>query len=276
MESLGQSNRLSEFILWGSIISILAVFFLFIISRLRFKAEKLHRTTKNAHPAFSHEADALNLPRLHQGLFPLIFPLVLIALGSLTDVYGLSKPWIRAISDPAMALFLACLAALGFNIRILHDIPRIGSEAINKVAPVILLTGAGGSFGAVVAETGFIDQLDIQNSEDSIILVLFAFGVASLIKSLQGSSTGAIVVTSSLMAPIISHFELSTSGNLALFAAIGGGAMAVSHVNDSYFWVIAKFEEYSVRDAMKRWTLTTALLAMFTLLFACLLASFGL
>jgi GntP family gluconate:H+ symporter len=41
--------------------------------------------------------------------------------------------------------------------------------------------------------------------------------------------------------------------------AIGAGAMAVSHVNDSYFWVVKEFSGMSVTDAYKAQTMATLL-----------------
>lgn len=41
--------------------------------------------------------------------------------------------------------------------------------------------------------------------------------------------------------------------------AIGAGAMVVSHVNDSYFWVVKEFSGMSVTQAYKAQTAATLL-----------------
>jgi GntP family gluconate:H+ symporter len=41
--------------------------------------------------------------------------------------------------------------------------------------------------------------------------------------------------------------------------AIGAGAMTVSHVNDSYFWVVSQFSGMKVTDAYKAQTMGTLL-----------------
>jgi GntP family gluconate:H+ symporter len=53
-------------------------------------------------------------------------------------------------------------------------------------------------------------------------------------------------------ANIVSPLELSL-----VVMAIGGGAMTVSHANDSYFWVVTQFSGLTVSDAYKSFTLVT-------------------
>jgi len=47
-----------------------------------------------------------------------------------------------------------------------------------------------------------------------------------------------------------------------LISAIGSGAMAISHANDSYFWVVSRFSEISVKDSYRYFSLLTLLLAL--------------
>jgi GntP family gluconate:H+ symporter len=39
--------------------------------------------------------------------------------------------------------------------------------------------------------------------------------------------------------------------------SIGAGAMTISHVNDSYFWVVTKSLNLSVKQALIRYSLAT-------------------
>ena len=48
--------------------------------------------------------------------------------------------------------------------------------------------------------------------------------------------------------------------------AIGAGAMTVSHVNDSYFWVVTQFTGMKVNDAYKAQTMATLLQGVVTIL----------
>jgi GntP family gluconate:H+ symporter len=39
--------------------------------------------------------------------------------------------------------------------------------------------------------------------------------------------------------------------------AVGAGAMTVSHINDSYFWVVSQFSNMDVKTALKGHTMAT-------------------
>ena len=71
-------------------------------------------------------------------------------------------------------------------------------------------------------------------------------------KIAQGSSTVAIITTSSLIAPMMQALGLATGwGPVLTVLATGAGGMIVSHANDSYFWVVAKFSDLDVPTAYK-------------------------
>ena len=48
--------------------------------------------------------------------------------------------------------------------------------------------------------------------------------------------------------------------------AIGSGAMVVSHANDSYFWIIKEFTGLTVKEALRSFSLLTALMSITALL----------
>lgn len=84
------------------------------------------------------------------------------------------------------------------------------------------------------------------------------FIIAAALKTAQGSSTAALVITSSLIAPLLPQLGITGAVPLALVVmAIGAGAMVVSHVNDSYFWVVKEFSGMSVTQAYKAQTTGT-------------------
>jgi len=95
----------------------------------------------------------------------------------------------------------------------------------------------------------------------------FLFVISALLKTAQGSSTVALVTTSSMMAPMLPQLGITTPLQLALAVmAIGAGAMTVSHVNDSYFWVVSQFSGMKVTDAYKAQTMGTLLEGLATII----------
>ena len=62
------------------------------------------------------------------------------------------------------------------------------------------------------------------------------------------------------MAPLLTSLGLETSVSKACTVlAIGAGAMTISHVNDSYFWVVTQFSNMDVKTALKSQSVATLL-----------------
>jgi GntP family gluconate:H+ symporter len=134
---------------------------------------------------------------------------------------------------------------------------------LKDASTILLITGAGGAFGSVIKATPVADL--IQGFADrgllsGALILIIPFIIAAALKTAQGSSTAALVVTSTLVAPLLPQMGIEGAIPLALVVmAIGAGAMAVSHVNDSYFWVVKEFSGMSVTDAYKAQTMATLL-----------------
>ncbi len=134
-------------------------------------------------------------------------------------------------------------------------------EALKDAGIILLITGAGGAFGSVIKSCGLdvlLKDALASSQAGGIVFLTIAFALAAVLKTSQGSSTSAIIITSSLLAPLTVSAGFITPINLAtLVLAIGGGAMTVSHANDSYFWVVSQFGGIGERDAYKSYTLIT-------------------
>lgn len=196
---------------------------------------------------------------------PLVIPILLIAMASLPTLISGLQSWnsvLQIIGNPAVALLIGLL----FSFLLIRGKQKTAwpawlSEALKDAGIILLITGAGGAFGSVIKSCGLDvllkDMLSTSNA-NGVIFLFIAFGLAAILKTAQGSSTSAIIITSSILAPLTSAAGFIAPLNLAtLVLAIGGGAMAVSHANDSYFWVVSQFGNIAERDAYKSYTLIT-------------------
>jgi len=81
------------------------------------------------------------------------------------------------------------------------------------------------------------------------------FLIAAMLKTAQGSSTVSIITTAAIISPLLGTLGLDSEVSKALAVlAIGAGAMTVSHINDSYFWVVSQFSGFSTTQALKGFT----------------------
>ncbi|WP_339510773.1 GntP family permease [Pseudomonas sp. RL_15y_Pfl2_60] len=205
------------------------------------------------------------LPSAMQAFAPIFLPIALICLGSVAAFP--SKPLgegavfsvLTFLGQPVAALLvglaLACTLLKGENKRQqFHD--QV-AEGLVAAAPILLITGAGGAFGAMLKVTELGNYLGTSLSALGVGLFM-PFLVAAALKTAQGSSTVALVTTSAMVAPLLSSLGLdSEMGRVLTVMAIGAGAMTVSHANDSFFWVVSQFSRMKVSTAYRAQTMAT-------------------
>lgn len=205
------------------------------------------------------------LPSPMKAFAPIFVPILLICFGSIANFpssplgHGGLYQALVFLGQPVNALLIGLFLSLpllkGDN-KVTAFSERI-SEGLVSAAPILLITGAGGAFGAVLKATPIGDYLGSSLSALGVGIFM-PFLVSAALKSAQGSSTVALVTTSALVAPLLGQIGLdSEMGRVLTVMAIGAGAMTVSHANDSFFWVVAQFSRMSVNQAYKAQTMAT-------------------
>lgn len=211
------------------------------------------------------------LPGPASAFAPILIPIVLLCLGSIVNLTDRPLGDIPAVHYPAdflgqplnallVGLGLACFLLRGP--RKITQLSKHMASGIKAATPVLLITGAGGALGEVLKVSGVGTLLSQSLSHTSVGLFM-PFLVSAALKSAQGSSTVAMVTTSVLVAPLLYEMGLdSEMGKVLTVLAIGAGAMTVSHVNDSYFWVVTQFSRMDVALGYRALTAATLLQGM--------------
>jgi GntP family gluconate:H+ symporter len=214
-----------------------------------------------------------NLPAVFLSFLPIVVPLLLITLKSLTTLFDKSgQTLISKIfyfpGEPIFALAIGVVIALFLlKDKSVASMNTIFGEAIEKAGPILIVTAAGGMFGMVIKATGVGDVAGKMLSGTSLGLVV-PFLIAVVMKTAQGSSTVAIITTASFVAPMLSMLGLDSEwGRLLGMLAMGAGSMIVSHANDSYFWVITNFAELEMNTTLKVFSSSTIIMGV--VVFAC-------
>jgi GntP family gluconate:H+ symporter len=201
------------------------------------------------------------LPNTFMSFMPLVVPILLILLKSVADFP--TKPFggggfaafISFIGDPVTALMLGVILSLFLvpkgSLRTAYH--EWMGHGIRDAAIILVITGAGGSFGRILQQSPMVEFIKT-NLSGMHLGMLMPFIIAAALKTAQGSSTVAIITTSAIMAPILSTLGLNPALTVI---AIGAGSMVVSHANDSYFWVVSQFSNMEVSVAYKIYTSAT-------------------
>jgi gluconate:H+ symporter, GntP family len=253
-------------IFWGIIVSALALvpcyfFIKYYVSRIELVPlfANLEKTT-----------EVKKYPSAGKSFLPIIIPLLLIILASIaaypTRPFGENNftAIILFIGNPVMALLLG--AFLSFTLPARFDRSLLSSsgwfgEALVIAAPVILITGAGGVFGRMLQNSGIADLVSGNVTAGNWSLLL-PFLMAMALKTAQGSSTVALVTTASIMAPLLVTLGLdSESMRVFTVLAIGAGATAISHANDSFFWAMTQLTGMNVKHGYQAHSVGTLILA---------------
>lgn len=219
------------------------------------------------------------LPGFWQAFLPVLVPLLLIAGRSILLSQGKeASAWqvILFLGDPVPALFLGLGLAAFFSKKQVSrgQMIQILEKTIEKAGPVILVTGAGGAFGALLSQAQLGDQLMAVPGASQWGLLL-PFLMAAVLKTAQGSSTVAMISAAGIVLPLLPLLGLDTeNGRILTTLAMGAGSMMLSHANDSYFWVIARFANIPVSIMWRSFTVCSIILSTGSLLMILLLSIF--
>lgn len=220
------------------------------------------------------------MPSTFKAFLPIVLPIVLIGIGSIASLVGDPEAsinvFLQFLGKPIVALLLGVFASF-LLLPEMNETTLSGwiGDSLKDTAPILLITGAGGSFGTIIKETGvgeMLQQMDLGSLAQGSLFLLVPFLIAAALKTAQGSSTTAIVITSTLVAPMLATAGIDGAIPLALVVmAIGAGAMTVSHVNDSFFWVVTQYSGMEVTQAYKAQTVATLLQGIVTIVVSMIL-----
>jgi GntP family gluconate:H+ symporter len=200
----------------------------------------------------------------------IVTPLIMIALGTVGATLLPAGDPIRNvlafIGAPLFALLVTVLLASFFlGIRRGWSASQLGDvveAALPPVAVVILVTGGGGAFARVLTESGIGAALSETLLATGMPLMIMAYLISLALRAAQGSATVALLTTAGLLSASILGGEYSTIQVALLALAIAFGALGLSHVNDSGFWVVTRYLGLGVADGLRTWTVLTTVLGL--------------
>lgn len=214
------------------------------------------------------EDDAKDKPSALRSFLPVVVPLVLIVFKSISDFpgapfgEGVAASVLRFIGEPVIALIIGMILSFflpkKFDRELLSTTGWVG-KSLTSAAVIIMITAAGGSFGMILRNSGIADILG-ESLAGANVGIWLPFIIAAALKSAQGSSTVAIVTTASLIAPMMEALGfVSPVGRALAVMSLCSGAMVMSHVNDSFFWVVTQLSGMNVKTGCKLHGLGTLL-----------------
>jgi GntP family gluconate:H+ symporter len=217
------------------------------------------------------------LPPLWLSALPVVLPVLMITLNTVVGAlarnpdggrdWGELVPYTSVIGNPNFALLVSTAAAVYVYWRQRRpskdQVASMTDAALMSGGVIILITAAGGAFGAMLKLAGIGDAIKSAfagGPAGGTTFLALGFGVASVLKVAQGSSTVAMITTSSMLAAM-----LAADGDLGyhpvyLALAIGSGSLIGSWMNDSGFWIFARMGGLTEVETLRSWSLLLCVL----------------
>jgi gluconate:H+ symporter, GntP family len=216
----------------------------------------------------SDDAAADNAPGLLVSVAPIIVPLLMIAFGAFAKLAGVSNDFIAFIGNANLALFVGLLGVYLLARRLIGA-ERTGvalSEGFRTSGEILLITGVGGSLGAVITASGMGDELGRLFSADAggpvLLTILLAWFIAAVLHLAIGSVSVAALTAAGIIGPIVSQLPVPP---VVIGLAIASGALFAVQVNSNFFWMFKALLGLSTKGALKTLTVVTSLASVVSL-----------
>jgi GntP family gluconate:H+ symporter len=231
------------------------------------------------------------LPSLFASLLPVALPVVLITLSTAFAAVAKAEPGIDVrtqvagatlslggvlafLGDKNVALLLSAVFAMVLVARRRNmsraELGKFTARALDDAGMILLITCAGGAFGAMLSAAGVGESLGVLAEHWGVAPLVLAWALAALFKVAQGSATVSMITTAGIMAGILAaRMEPGqTMGDylgyhpVYLVMVIGCGSKVGSWMNDSGFWVVCKMSGMTESETLRSWTVALILMGV--------------
>lgn len=203
-------------------------------------------------------------------MFLILLPILQIMMGTVGNMMleegTTAQRWLSMIGSSTIALLTAVIVAYlvaghqqGWS---LEKRGSILDSSLPDVAVIVFVTGAGGVFANVLVKSGIGAALSDVLIGMNMPIILAAFLISMTLRASQGSATVAILTSAGLMSQPIADAGYSGIQTTLVTLAIGFGALGLSHINDSGFWIVTKYMGLTVKDGLKTWTVLSTVFGL--------------
>ena len=215
-------------------------------------------------PDYSQEAklEAENIPGTVESFFPILVPIVLILIATVTSAMKLKEGYMQIfqfIGSPICAVGIGLVLAILTLGRSLtrEQILKEMEKGMASAGIIMLVTGGGGALGQIIKDSGLGSYIAQGLAGSGLPIVILPFVIATLIRFIQGSGTVAMTTAASIRAAIVAE-----SGGNPYMAALACcvGSLFFSYFNDSYFWVVNRTLGVSdTKDQIRTYSITSTI-----------------
>lgn len=161
-------------------------------------------------------------------------------------------PFLNFIGNAQISMLIAVLVSLfAFGVnrgRSMSDVMKSYTVAIEKVAMVVFIIGAGGAFKQIIMDTGVGDYIADMMRHSSISSLIMAWFITVLLRLATGAGTVSAITAAGIVDPMITTFNVNPA---LMVLATASGSNTLTHVNDAAFWLFKEYFGLSIKDTFK-------------------------
>ena len=221
-------------------------------------------------------------PSLGLSLTPVLLPLLLIAFASACVAFkpawftGGAAEWVNLAGNKHVALLVGMASALVLALRHRQPAgPTFGAllgAPLESAGAIILITSAGGAFGAMLREAGLAGAVTALAEGRQLNYVLLGWILSAVIRVAQGSTTVAMITASGMLMAVAGETGWGCHP-FWVFLGIGYGGLFCSWMNDSGFWLVSRFCGWSEKATLRSWTVVLSAISVLGLIEALVLSA---
>ena len=221
--------------------------------------------------AAMQQRNAKDLPGFGITLFTVLLPLIIMVTRTIAtrtlDEDLLVTKIIDLVGNPITALLISVFFAY-FSLGIsrgmkLDQLQGLTDGSFGPIGGILLIIGAGGAFNQTLTESGVAPALADALSTLPVSPIILAWIIALVLHFAVGSATVAMISAAGIVMPMLeTNPDLSP---VVLALAIGAGAIGLTHVTDSLFWMVKEYLHMTVPQALKTLTVSTTITSVVAL-----------
>lgn len=218
------------------------------------------------------------LPPFGITLFTILLPLLIMVGKTIIELNAPKTaaymPAVNFIGNPITALLISVFVAYwtlglarGFDMK---QLLAFTEQAFGPVASILLVIGGGGAFNKVLVDSGLGNEIAKVLTGLHLNPLVMAWIVALIMRFSVGSATVAMMTAAGIIMPVLQEYPGLDPALVAV--AVGAGAIGLSHVNDSGFWIVKEYFGMPLTDMFKSYTAATTIAAVIGLIGTLLIA----
>lgn len=203
---------------------------------------------------------AQGLPSFWISVLIPVLPAIIIGLsmlsGFLLDKTTLLYRTISFVGTGEISLLITVFVAIyAFNIRRGQGMPaamKSLTHAVETIALVIMVIGAGGMFRQVILDSGLGVHIATVMRHTQFSPIFMAWVITVFLRLATGAGTVSAITAAGIVGPLIPEFHVNPA---IMVLATAAGSNTITHTNDASFWLFKEYFGLSIKDTFRTWGL---------------------